>query len=185
MPHYERMRDGNTVVVGCLRLRAGSVHGGRDGSGAHAVSAEYVTATSFRHWASSLRWAACCARRTIASAAARGAVLSWSYWNTRFAADPAIVGRQITVNSVPVTVVGVAAKKLSRARSGGASEICGCRRHGADDRAPSQRQSGRLFIAMMARLKSGVSIEQATAEMRVLDRPVSRTWRASLQLADG
>jgi hypothetical protein len=35
---------------------------------------------------------------------------------------------------------------------------------------PSQRQSGRLFMAVFGRLKSGVSIEQATAEMRVLDR---------------
>ncbi|HEY9463259.1 MAG TPA: FtsX-like permease family protein, partial [Vicinamibacterales bacterium] len=35
---------------------------------------------------------------------------------------------------------------------------------------PSQRQSGRLFMAMLARLKPGISIEQATAEMRVLDR---------------
>ncbi len=35
---------------------------------------------------------------------------------------------------------------------------------------PSQRQSGRMFLAVMARLKPGVTIEQATAEMRVLDR---------------
>ena len=35
------------------------------------------------------------------------AVLGDRYWRTRFAADPAIIGRSIVVNGVPVTIVGV------------------------------------------------------------------------------
>ncbi len=35
------------------------------------------------------------------------AVLTYLYWNKRFAGDPAVVGRLITVNRVPVTVIGV------------------------------------------------------------------------------
>ncbi|HXW07136.1 MAG TPA: ABC transporter permease [Vicinamibacterales bacterium] len=35
------------------------------------------------------------------------AVISSRYWHTRFATDPAIVGRTIRVNNVPVTIVGV------------------------------------------------------------------------------
>src|SRR5712692_8044361 len=35
------------------------------------------------------------------------AVLSYNYWRDRFAADPAIVGRTITVNSYPFTIIGV------------------------------------------------------------------------------
>ena len=34
-------------------------------------------------------------------------VVSYSYWGRRFGRDPAIVGRSITVNSVPVTIIGV------------------------------------------------------------------------------
>ena len=37
------------------------------------------------------------------------AVLSYSYWQRRFAGDRAIIGRSITVNRIPFTVVGVAA----------------------------------------------------------------------------
>ena len=40
------------------------------------------------------------------------AVLSYGYWQTAFAADPAVVGRTIWLNNVPVTIVGVAAKEF-------------------------------------------------------------------------
>src|SRR5438094_3767907 len=35
------------------------------------------------------------------------AVISYGYWERRFGRDPAILGRMIAVNSVPVTIVGV------------------------------------------------------------------------------
>ena len=37
------------------------------------------------------------------------AVLSHDYWRTRFAADPNIVGRRLTINNYPFTVIGVSA----------------------------------------------------------------------------
>jgi hypothetical protein len=43
-------------------------------------------------------------------AAASVAILSWPYWKTQFGLDPAVVGRQVTIQDVPVTVVGVAPK---------------------------------------------------------------------------
>src|SRR5580700_2500703 len=35
-------------------------------------------------------------------------VLSYNYWQTRFAGDPAIVGKAVSINGHPVTIVGVA-----------------------------------------------------------------------------
>ncbi len=35
------------------------------------------------------------------------AVLSFDYWRTRFGADPAVVGRQVTINNQKLTIVGV------------------------------------------------------------------------------
>ena len=35
-------------------------------------------------------------------------VLSYSYWKTRFGGDPAIVGRKVSVDGHPITIVGVA-----------------------------------------------------------------------------
>jgi predicted permease len=37
-------------------------------------------------------------------------VLGYRWWRTRFAGDPAVIGKSIRVNNVPATIVGVAAK---------------------------------------------------------------------------
>ena len=37
-------------------------------------------------------------------------VLSYQYWATRFASDPAVVGQKILVNNYPMTIVGVSAR---------------------------------------------------------------------------
>ena len=38
------------------------------------------------------------------------AVLSHRYWNKRFAGNPAVVGKQINLNNVPFTIIGVSVK---------------------------------------------------------------------------
>jgi hypothetical protein len=35
-------------------------------------------------------------------------VISFAYWQQRFAGDPSIVGKQVTVNNTPMTIIGVA-----------------------------------------------------------------------------
>ena len=37
-------------------------------------------------------------------------VLSYNYWQTRFGGDPAIVGKAVSINGHPVTIVGIAPK---------------------------------------------------------------------------
>ena len=37
-------------------------------------------------------------------------VLSYSYWRNRFSADPAIIGKAVSINGHPVTIIGVAPK---------------------------------------------------------------------------
>ena len=41
------------------------------------------------------------------------AVLSYGFWQSSFGADPAVVGRTVWLNNVPVTIAGVAAKEFS------------------------------------------------------------------------
>src|SRR5215210_8022426 len=35
-------------------------------------------------------------------------VLSYAYWQRRFAGDPSVVNKQVTINNAPITIVGVA-----------------------------------------------------------------------------
>ncbi len=86
------------------------------------------------------------------------AVVSWEYWRDKFNLDPAVVGKRIVVEDVPLTVVGVAPRAFAGVVVGVRPAIW----------VPIARESGPL--ALLARLRPGVSIEQARAEMAVLFR---------------
>jgi predicted permease len=86
------------------------------------------------------------------------AVVSWSYWKNKFNLDPAIVGKRIVVEDVPMTVVGVTPPEFFGLQVGVRSDVW----------MPMAVDSGPLQL--IARLRPGISIEQARAEMAVLFR---------------
>ena len=98
------------------------------------------------------------------------AVVSWAYWQTRFNRDPAILGRQIVLNGVPARVIGVAPREFFGLRVGFTPDVWVPAAMETLIQRPSRRATGDLPLGLMARLKPGVSIEQAQAEMRVLDQ---------------
>jgi predicted permease len=169
--HYERMRDANTVFSDVIGGAPARLSMSREGSDPQPVSGWYVTGNFFPALGVEPALGRLLRPQDdrIGDDAAV-AVLSWSYWSSRFAADPAIVGRQITINNVPVTVVGVAARPFTGIEVATRADLWLPTAIETMIERPSQRQSGRMFLAVMARLKPGVTIEQATAEMRVLDR---------------
>jgi predicted permease len=85
------------------------------------------------------------------------AVLSWSYWNSRFHRDPAVLGKRITVDEVPVTVIGVAPREFFGLKVGARTDVW-----------LPRMTAGRMSLSVIARLKPGVTMEQARAEMAVL-----------------
>lgn len=86
------------------------------------------------------------------------AVVSWSFWKNRFNLDPTILGKRITVQDLPATVIGVAPRSFFGLQVGSRTDIW----------LPRPSATGRLGLTLLARLKPGVSIEQARAEMTVL-----------------
>ena len=80
---------------------------------------KWSPATISRCWASTRQPVACSTRRrTIRSIRAIPVVvLSYDYWDSRFARDPAVVGKKILVNNYPMTIVGVSAAGFRRPRS--------------------------------------------------------------------
>jgi predicted permease len=89
-----------------------------------------------------------------ASGDGEAAVVSWSWWNTRFHRDPAIVGKRIFVNDAPKTIVGVAPRGYIGPRVGSRTDVW----------LPYQKNT----VRMLARIKPGVTRQEAQAEMRVL-----------------
>src|SRR5262249_37441460 len=95
----------------------------------------------------------------------QAALLSHSLWERRFASDPGIVGRAITLNDAPVTVVGVLPASFDFATvfaPGGHIDLY--------RPFPLCEQTNREgnTLSLVGRLKPGVTIEAARAEVKTL-----------------
>ena len=92
--------------------------------------------------------------------AERTVILSHGLWERRFGSDASIIGQSITLNEAPFTVIGVLPSHFKFALAG-ESEIWIPLR-------PSRMQIERHYmhwLNVIARLKPGVTIEQARADM--------------------
>src|SRR5579883_1796105 len=98
------------------------------------------------------------------------AVLSYSYWATRFAADPNIIGRKILVNNYPLTIVGVSAAGFAGLDPATSPQIRipiqmkPLMTPGWDDIGDRRSQ----WVHMFARMKPGYSIDRARASLQPL-----------------
>ena len=98
-------------------------------------------------------------------------LLSYEYWQSRFGGDPEAVGQTLRVNGRPRTIVGVIEPPLGSIERGyslyvpwGATE---------DQSYASRGSSGPPVIA---RMKAGVSLEQAEAELNTIARRLAAEY---------
>ena len=98
------------------------------------------------------------------------AVIGWTYWQSRFNRDPGVVGKALVVNGVPTTIIGVAPRGFFGLLPGMDPPLWLPVAMEPLIQQPSRLADGSLGGTLVARLKPGVTIEQAQAEMRVLDR---------------
>src|SRR5712672_4104360 len=90
-------------------------------------------------------------------------------WKSRFNLDPAILGKRIVVEDIPVTVVGVTAREFIGLQVGARQDLWLPLAMEPMIRRRSYTASARnWWLLLVGRLKPGVSIEQARAEMAVL-----------------
>jgi predicted permease len=90
-------------------------------------------------------------------------VISWRLWQERFTLSPSVLGQSLLVNGVPATIVGVAPESYHGLLLGFRPQVW--------LPLPADRRGERSpLLAVMARLKPGVTIDQARAEMQILDR---------------
>ncbi len=91
------------------------------------------------------------------------AILSDTFWRQRYNADPHVIGKQIRVNSVPRTVIGVLPPTFRFLSSDARVFLPLASR--AEDRAPSRRHAGGNVIQMIARLQPGATLAQAQSQL--------------------
>ena len=98
-------------------------------------------------------------------------ILSYDLWKSRFGGDPAIVGKQATVNARPRTIVGV----MPRGFHFLDNQVKAWAPIALDPSANYRETSGR-FLQVVARLNPGVSVQQAQGEMTGIARQLERTY---------
>jgi predicted permease len=91
------------------------------------------------------------------------AVVSWSFWKSRFDLDPGVIGKKIVIGDDPVTIVGVAQRGFYGLNYEARQDIWW---------PISLGPSAGWGFGLLARLKPGVSLEQARAEMAVVFQTV-------------
>jgi predicted permease len=91
------------------------------------------------------------------------AILSDAFWRQRYNADPNVIGKQIRVNSVPRTVIGVLPPSFRFLSSDARVFLPLASR--PEDRVPSRRHSGGNVIQMIARLQPDATLAQAQSEI--------------------
>jgi predicted permease len=170
-PMFEHLRDQSTVFSGVLAEFTASIHLGEGGQ-TDDVHGDLVSGTYFE---------------TLGLQPALGrlftrdddrvpgghpiVVLGHGFWTRRFAADRGIVGRSLRVNDTPMTVIGVAPPGFHGIEVGESVDVY----------VPLAMQQQVLptwpralgdwrtrWLTVMARLKDGVSVPQATASVNVL-----------------
>jgi predicted permease len=97
-------------------------------------------------------------------------VLSHGYWQRRFGGDARIVGRQIQLNGKPWTVVGVAPPEL---RFGRAVDVWAPT---VVDTTLNRRSE---YLDVIGRLKPGVTIAQANADVAAVVRQLAQQYPAT------
>jgi predicted permease len=99
-------------------------------------------------------------------------VLSHPFWTRRFNGDPTIVGQTLTINSQPYTVVGVAPERFH----GTSILVADAWLPIAAGAAPLLTSRELLWPLMGGRLKHGVSIAQAAAEVDAIGKALEREY---------
>jgi putative ABC transport system permease protein len=184
---YEHYRDHNHVFSDIIGVSPARWHVSGHGLNDETVDGEYVTGNFFP--ALGVQAAA---GRLIGPADAHDdrpgtgdvavAVISWSFWRSRFNLDPKIIGSRLTIEGVPVAIIGVAHQTFFGLQIGAGPDLWVpasleplLRRSNASSNpdapaSPSTRLDGSMNLKLLARLAPGVSVEQAGVEMRVLDQ---------------
>ena len=96
-------------------------------------------------------------------------LISDSLWKRRFGRDPNVLGRSIILDSVPTTVVGVMPVDFEFAPLGRSIDIWSTRTFEANNLTADQVRGGIAYLIAVARIRPELSLDQAQAEMRVLD----------------
>jgi len=177
---YQRMRDGNHVlsdlIIGSLNLYVVGGHGLES----QTVFGGNVGGTFFESLGVQPAIGRLIGPQDIADTSSV-AVVSWTFWKSRFNLKPDVLGQKIVVDDKPLTVIGVTQRGFFGLSNQAHQDLW-------VPLSPGDRSSPDFFVGLLGRLKPGVSIRQAHADLATLlqasiDRPDSGPFERGMELS--
>ena len=170
-PMYQALRDKNSVFAGIF-CRSGvdfnaSYAGQSEQARGEMVSGNYFEVLGVRPWIGRLFTQ----EDDHVPGANPVAVLSYGYWQTRFGGDASIIGKEILLDTKPMTVIGVTPPEFYGAQVAYNPQIrVPMMMTTAFKPVPANRlQNPRhRWLTIMARRRKGVTLPQAQASIDVL-----------------
>ena len=157
---YHEFRDHNHVLTAMTAASPAAVQIHGQGLEVEKVNGDYVEGGYFALLGMQAALGRLIGLDDDQPQAAPVAVVSWGYWNNRLHGDPAVLGRRIFVQDTPATIVGVAPRGFAGWQVGARCDLW----------LPLARSPRRNRLQLAGRLKPGVSLEQAHAELAILDK---------------
>lgn len=165
-PNYQDYLQRQTVFQDLAASRAGDAVGIGDGTSARRVAGTYVTTNYF----SVLRASMALGRDFVADdmslqAPAAVAIISHRLWRSQFGGDGQVIGRTIQLNGRPFSIIGVAAAGFNGDNVMDSSVWMPLTAFPDGDQQRRFGRRGQQWLMGIGRLKDGVSVAQARAEL--------------------
>jgi predicted permease len=187
-PFYREISKQNAVYAGVTAVHSVefSTHGGVDGGSAELLKADLVSGTFF-----SVLGVKPLLGRVLNEAddrtpgAAPVAVASYSWWKRRFGMNPSVLGKTFRFESTVYTIVGVAPQGFFGTSVGQQPDLWIPLSMEKEISPGWNGLNDKFFqsLYIIARLKPGVTVEQASADTNFLFKQILRSEYVSAQPA--
>jgi predicted permease len=173
-PRFSDLRDNNQVFSAMFCRFAYGLHIGVAGQ-TEAAAGELVSGGYFSGLGVDARLGRVLGPQDETAAGAdRVAVITHAYWRSRFAGDPAIVGKTILVNNEPMTIIGVAQEGFDGVNLGRAAQVfVPVTMAGLITPLGDKKEIGKVlqnrrqrWLNVFGRLRDGVTPQQAQASVQ-------------------
>ena len=172
-PRYRSLRDGNTTLASLAAIGSSdyNVYVKQDSGPRRTASVRMVSGNYF----STLQVSAAMGRALNPGddqdpGAHPVVVLSDRFWRTRFASDPEVLNRELLLNDLPYTIIGVAPRWFEGERRGDDAQMwvpLAMQPQIMRDE-PWFERPRHSYMNLLGRLAPGVTLEKAEAELATL-----------------
>jgi predicted permease len=185
-PGYVWLRDGNQVLEG-LAAWGGIVASLNSGESAELVNGAIVTGNLFDILGIRAEQGRLITPADDVKPGAHAvAVISYDFWQTRFGGQPGVIGREVRLNGHPFTIIGVTKAGFPGPQLGTNRQLYVPMMMQPVMRPPRAGYSGEMnpdllnhrtnsWLFGLGRLKPGVTVEQARAQLDTLTQTFAQT----------